>query len=62
VKLTKEGISLYKALQDLEVSLIEQALKLTANNRRKAAKLLDIERTNLQMKMRKLGLLRGFRK
>lgn len=49
--------SLEKIMKDTEKKSIQQALKLTSNNKTQAAKLLGIGRTSLHNKIKKYGLL-----
>jgi DNA-binding NtrC family response regulator len=55
--LPPEGINLIEFIENLENSLITQALQRTANNRNQAARLLGMNRTTLveRIKKRKLS-------
>ncbi|MEW6444903.1 MAG: sigma-54 dependent transcriptional regulator [Pseudomonadota bacterium] len=57
-KLPEEGVDLKGLLEDLEVSLIQQALDRTEGIVAQAARLLGIRRTTLVEKMRKYQLAR----
>lgn len=57
-RLPREGIDLKQHLQNIEISLINQALDETGNVVAHAAKRLNIGRTTLVEKMRKYGLHR----
>lgn len=56
--LPPDGMDLKKYLNDLEQSLIEQALNESGNVVAKSAELLSIRRTTLVEKMRKYGIVR----
>ncbi len=51
--LPSEGIDLREALQQLEDSMIRQALMQTAGNKNQAARILGLNRTTLVEKLRK---------
>jgi transcriptional regulator with PAS, ATPase and Fis domain len=57
--LPSEGIDLPRFIEDLENSLIREALARTGNNRNQAAKLLGLNRTTLveRIKKRKIAAL-----
>ena len=46
-----EGNDLTQAVEELEQSMIEKALKLTGNNKAKTAKMLNIKRSTLYYKL-----------
>ena len=54
--LPEEGIDLQRYLQDLERELIRRSLDRTAGNKHKAAQLLNIKRTTLIEKVKRLQL------
>ncbi|MCX7822476.1 MAG: sigma-54 dependent transcriptional regulator [Syntrophobacterales bacterium] len=54
--LPEEGIDLKKFLENIEKSLIQQALDKTGGVKNQAAKLLGLNRTTLIEKMKKLGM------
>lgn len=54
--LPSEGICLPSTIEKLENQLIIQALKITTNNKNKAAKLLGMNRTTLVERIKKRGL------
>jgi DNA-binding NtrC family response regulator len=55
-ELPAEGLSLYRAVGELEKSLISQALSRTGWNKNQAAQLLDLNRTTLIEKIKKREL------
>ncbi len=55
-ELPAEGLSLYRAVGELEKSLIGQALSRTGWNKNQAAQLLDLNRTTLIEKIKKREL------
>ncbi len=55
-ELPAEGLSLNRAVEDLERSLISQALNRTEWNKKRAAQLLDLNRTTLLEKIKKREL------
>ena len=55
-ELPAEGLSLNRAVEELEKSLISQALSRTAWNKNQAAQLLDLNRTTLLEKIKKREL------
>ena len=57
-QINENGIDLKKYLQDIEINLIQKALQKTNGIVAKAADLLQMRRTTLVEKMRKLGLSR----
>ena len=57
-QLPAEGIDMKKHLNDIEISLIEQALNETNNVVARAANLLNMRRTTLVEKMRKYEIER----
>jgi sigma-54 specific flagellar transcriptional regulator A len=57
-KIDESGIDLKQHLQDIEINLIQQALQKSGGVVAKAAELLQMRRTTLVEKMRKLGLTR----
>ena len=48
---------LKESIKDLEREAIEKALALAKNNKSKAAKILQIDRTTLYSKLKSLGIL-----
>ncbi len=58
----EQGLSLSKAVEELEKNLILQALEKTGGIKNRAAKLLQMNRTTLIEKMKKLGLMSGKKK
>lgn len=54
--LPREGIDLVKFIEDLENSMILQALERTNHNKNQAAKLLGLNRTTLVERIKKRGL------
>ena len=54
--LTEEGIDMPSMISELERSLIDQALKLGAGIKARAARLLGLNRTTLVEKMKRLGM------
>ncbi|MBP6218046.1 MAG: sigma-54-dependent Fis family transcriptional regulator [Oligoflexales bacterium] len=58
-RLPKEGIHLNNFVEDLENSLIVQALERTHNNKNQAAKLLNLNRTTLVEKIKKRNIRIG---
>jgi len=57
LKLPKNGICLTQSVELLENHLILQALRLTNNNKNRAAKLLGMNRTTLVERIKKRGLV-----
>ncbi len=57
-----EGMSLSKAVEELEKKLILQALEKTGGIKNRAAKLLQMNRTTLIEKMKKLKLMKSAKK
>ena len=57
LKLPKDGICLTQSVELLENHLILQALRLTNNNKNRAAKLLGMNRTTLVERIKKRGLV-----
>ncbi len=57
INLSLDGIDLKKTLNEIEDSLIFQALRLTNGNKNQASKLLNINRTTLIEKIKKKGLI-----
>ncbi|MGC8719260.1 MAG: sigma 54-interacting transcriptional regulator [Thermodesulforhabdaceae bacterium] len=55
-RLPEEGLDLKKTLEDIERSLIQQALERTGGVKNQAAKLLGLNRTTLIEKMKKLKM------
>lgn len=55
-ELPREGIDLIKFIEDLENSMILQALERTNHNKNQAAKLLGLNRTTLVERIKKRGL------
>ena len=56
IKIPDEGIDLNSIIKNLEVDLINQALRKSNGVKSKAAKLLKVNRTTLVEKMKKIGL------
>jgi len=56
-ELPREGIDLIKFIEDLENSMILQALERTGHNKNQAAKLLGLNRTTLVERIKKRGLV-----
>ncbi|OGL41652.1 MAG: Fis family transcriptional regulator [Candidatus Schekmanbacteria bacterium RIFCSPHIGHO2_02_FULL_38_11] len=56
IKIPDEGIDLNSIVKNLEVDLINQALRKSNGVKSKAAKLLKVNRTTLVEKMKKIGL------
>ena len=61
-QLPEEGLSLSKAVEELEKRLILQALEKTGGIKNRAAKLLQMNRTTLIEKMKKLKLMKSAKK
>jgi DNA-binding protein Fis len=57
VELPREGINFDEVVSRLELSLLDQALKLSNGNKARAADLLGIKRTTLLAKMKSLEYL-----
>lgn len=55
-ELPKDGIDLIRFIEDLENSMIMQALDRTSHNKNQAAKLLGLNRTTLVERIKKRGL------
>ncbi|NBQ53852.1 MAG: hypothetical protein EBU49_09765 [Proteobacteria bacterium] len=55
-ELPKDGIDLIRFIEDLENSMILQALDRTSHNKNQAAKLLGLNRTTLVERIKKRGL------
>ena len=55
IRLTQDGLHLKRLLTDLERSLIHQALEMSDGNRTRAARLLNINRTTLIEKVKRIG-------
>jgi DNA-binding NtrC family response regulator len=55
-ELPVEGMDLVRFIEDLENSLIMQALERTGHNKNQAAKLLGLNRTTLVERIKKRGL------
>lgn len=55
MKFPEQGIALDAYLDQIERSLIEQALERAGDNRSEAARLLGINRTTLVEKLKRLG-------
>ncbi len=62
IELPDEGASLSKAVEELEKRLILQALEKTGGVKNRAAKLLQMNRTTLIEKMKKLKLMKSTKK
>ena len=54
VALPEDGMNLDQHVADVELSLIRQALERTGNNKRRAAELLNLKRTTLIEKLKRL--------
>jgi transcriptional regulator with GAF, ATPase, and Fis domain len=61
-ELPEQGLNMSKAVEELEKTLILQALEKTGGIKNRAAKLLQMNRTTLIEKMKKLGLMQGKKK
>ncbi len=61
-EMPEEGMSLSKAVEELEKRLILQALEKTGGIKNRAAKLLQMNRTTLIEKMKKLKLMKSTKK
>ena len=51
-----DGVNLKETLEQIEVKLIKQALNRSGGNKAKAAELLQLKRTTLVERLKKLGL------
>ncbi len=60
LQLPTEGIDLNQVVSELEKNLICQSLKRTQGNKGKAARLLNLKRTTLVEKLRRMNLLEEF--
>ncbi|HSR70137.1 MAG TPA: sigma-54 dependent transcriptional regulator [Acidobacteriota bacterium] len=60
LQLPNEGINLNQVVSELEKNLICQSLKRTQGNKGKAARLLNLKRTTLVEKLRRMNLLEDF--
>lgn len=56
IPLPEEGIDLKDILESVEIDFINKALKKAKGNRKKAAKLLGLNRTTLVEKIKKKGI------
>lgn len=56
IELPQAGVELLPLLEQIELSLIEQALKRCEGNKTQAAALLSLNRTTLVEKMRRYGM------
>ncbi|RMD96176.1 MAG: sigma-54-dependent Fis family transcriptional regulator, partial [Deltaproteobacteria bacterium] len=54
LRLPKEGLNLKAVVSEIEKNLIEQALAITNGNKNKAAELLQMNRTTLVEKIKRL--------
>jgi transcriptional regulator with PAS, ATPase and Fis domain len=59
LELPEEGINLNQVVSEVEKKLITQSLQRTNGNKGKAARLLDLKRTTLVEKLRRMKLLEG---
>lgn len=55
--LTERGVDLVHLIEELENTLIKQALEMTKNNKNQAARLLGLNRTTLVERIKKRGIL-----
>ena len=57
IEIPEEGINLQNVVTDMERELISQSLRRTNGNKKLAAKLLNLKRTTLIEKIKRIGLL-----
>ena len=52
----RAGINLEEEIRNIEIFLIKRALKVTGNNQKDAAKILNIKHTTLNAKIKRWGI------